>query len=733
MESKKKRIIVIISIILVIALIVSVVFIVIANKNSDDVKVYDNVYIISESDTEKMPVSVSKDKLVYNTNPHYSENDVIVSGITDKAPNGFIRKVVKTDIVNNQYVVETTFACLTDVFEEAHVSKVFSISDEEVVDIDTAGTTNNARIGITTPRALINTLSIGVGAGTIIPNENSQADLISLELKENITENISVTGSVGYRPYLLVDFDIENHEIEYSMSIKNTTSGRIAVELGAEKSYSESLDLFSKNLPTIEFTVGTVPIVITNSIGVTVDSAGGIRGSLGTEITLDYENTTGFKYSSSTNKVEEIKESIYLGDGIEWNTRASASADIKAGVFIHIVSKLYDSTGVDLAAGITAGAEAEIMASPNKKFNNLNYAGSIGLNLSPKLKGDIVVSVPVIDYNLVQQSLFEIPLDPFWEKKWESNSNWNDDIQHVLYELILKDKAVHKIYYEILKYFLNATNSNIEFEVPHGFEDNYLGDFNGKVLPIIQGPTEIISDFYGMHLVYCLKDINDDETPELLIGYKSNSEYEILAVYSYTYYKDENYTSNGGVCLATIGYLYDNEFSYKYLYLTEDNALLVRENATSGGKLCKYNEKQQCSYSNYKGDNSNIIDSNTLPWQELTEFSSDLNKAEVNTIAKTTETTSQSTTTIVNDDWVSTNSLKTEVGNTFTSGNNIKYTVVAIEDNFDVGGSRERIVCKSQNGDKMMIANIPNFLYDEKRGSYYEITKYYSDSNYKQQ
>lgn len=419
MENKRKRIIVIVSIILAIAVIVGFVFIIIANRNSDDVKVYDNVYIITKEESQNnIPISVTDNKLIFSEDQHYSKDDIIVSGVTDTAPNGFMRKVVKTDIIDNQYIVETTYACLTDVFEEAHVSKVFSISDEAVTPVDSMETNINAKIGTLTPtKSFLNTLSIG----TIIPNENSGADLISLDIKKNITENIYVTGSVGYRPYLLMDFDIENHEIEYSMSIKNTTSGRLAVELGAEKGFNESIELFSKNLPIIEFMVGEVPIIITNSVGATLDGSGGIRGSLGTEITLDYENTTGFKYSSSTNQVEEIKENTYLGDGIEWNTKASASADIEVGVFIHIVSKLYDSTGVDLAAGIIGGAEAEIMASPNKQFNNLNYAGNIGLNITPKLKGDIVVTVPILDNYLYSQPLFESALNPLWEKNWENN------------------------------------------------------------------------------------------------------------------------------------------------------------------------------------------------------------------------------------------------------------------------------------------------------------------------
>lgn len=314
MENKRKRIIVIVSIILAIAVIVGFVFIIIANRNSDDVKVYDNVYIITKEESQNnIPISVTDNKLIFSEDQHYSKDDIIVSGVTDTAPNGFMRKVVKTDIIDNQYIVETTYACLTDVFEEAHVSKVFSISDEAVTPVDSMETNINAKIGTLTPtKSFLNTLSIG----TIIPNENSGADLISLDIKKNITENIYVTGSVGYRPYLLMDFDIENHEIEYSMSIKNTTSGRLAVELGAEKGFNESIELFSKNLPIIEFMVGEVPIIITNSVGATLDGSGGIRGSLGTEITLDYENTTGFKYSSSTNQVEEIKENTISGNTI---------------------------------------------------------------------------------------------------------------------------------------------------------------------------------------------------------------------------------------------------------------------------------------------------------------------------------------------------------------------------------------------------------------------------------
>ena len=111
MEKKRKRII-IVSIILAITIIIGIVFI-IASKNTNDVKVYDNVYIITKEESQKnIPIEVTDDKLIFNKDQHYSKDDIIVSGITDTAPNGFMRKVVKTDIINNQYIVETTYACL---------------------------------------------------------------------------------------------------------------------------------------------------------------------------------------------------------------------------------------------------------------------------------------------------------------------------------------------------------------------------------------------------------------------------------------------------------------------------------------------------------------------------------------------------------------------------------------------------------------------------------------------
>ena len=180
-NKKNKLAIILIASIVAITVIIGVVFAFVINSNSSEVKVNKNVTIINKKEAESMPIEVTENQLVFSTPQNYSEGDVIVSGSTDTAPNGFLRKVVKTETVDNKYIVETTNACLTDVFEEAHISRTFEISEDSITPVDSLKT-ENAKIGLMLPKkSLSNNLEIG----TIIPNKDSGADLITLSLLKN--------------------------------------------------------------------------------------------------------------------------------------------------------------------------------------------------------------------------------------------------------------------------------------------------------------------------------------------------------------------------------------------------------------------------------------------------------------------------------------------------------------------------------------------------------------------
>ena len=131
-------------------------------------------------------------------------------------------------------------------------------------------------------------------------------------------------------------------------------------------------------------------------------------------------------YDSRTNKVEEIKENKYQSDGLEWDTM-QVSGSSTAEISLHLITKLYGSTGMDLSVGVSGDVNGEAKLSANPEL--VGYAGKLALSIAPKVDGTLVVSVPVIDEKLIEQPLFRVKLKPFWEKTWESSQNWKEDLE----------------------------------------------------------------------------------------------------------------------------------------------------------------------------------------------------------------------------------------------------------------------------------------------------------------
>ena len=83
-----------------------------------------------------------------------------------------------------------------------------------------------------------------------------------------------------------------------------------------------------------------------------------------------------------------------------------------------MVTKLYGSTGTDLSVGIAGDVEGELALGIDEKSEPTMY-GKLSLSVAPKASGKIVVTVPVVDENLVEAEIFKVSLPAFWEKEWE--------------------------------------------------------------------------------------------------------------------------------------------------------------------------------------------------------------------------------------------------------------------------------------------------------------------------
>lgn len=404
------------------------------NDGNDDTIVKENVQVITDTtEPEKQPIEVTEDELVFVDDPHYSPDDIIAAGIITAAPEGFLRRVLGVEKSGGHYVVKTEYAVLTDVFEELHLTKNFVLTPDGV---DEADGNSMSRIGAPGGLQRVSYREEEASPQNGRPSEMTR--FVSAEentdyqfykeFEEEMEDGISLSGFVGFHTWEEIKFDISHGDIVFGMALHNEADGELSVEWseGAEAEYQQ--EIWKKELPVYQFMVSGIPIVITTELLIDINGNVEAQGSLGTSFGLKSENISGFLYDSKTGRVEDVSERNYLSDGLDWKTEAKVSGSCRAGVLLHLVSKLYDCTGADIAAGISGGAEGEVSVSTEKSVDGINYAGYIEMSVNPELQGGLIVTVPVIDETLAEKTLFQLDLKPFWEKHWESSGNWRMDL-----------------------------------------------------------------------------------------------------------------------------------------------------------------------------------------------------------------------------------------------------------------------------------------------------------------
>lgn len=435
-KSKKLKYIIIAAIAILIAVVGVIILIV---SNADRTKIYDNVRVLSdESGQNELLVTVEADRLIFKENPGYVTGDVLVSGITENTPAGFIRKVVSVSQEGDQYILETEPGLITDVFEEVHIEKTFLLSEEGATEVKSSG------IGYSNPFKDIITSSVATATGITRANDplfDDDGDYVfNVEEEFDIANVLSVETEVGFGLQLDFKLEIEKGDVVLGLTVHNAVGGEIFLGLSEELKKEFEKELLSKMLPSIQFMVGYVPVVITNEVSIALEGEANISGKLGTTIELEAEKVVGFEYNSATNKVVEINEDNYLADGTKWSVGGSVKGEVEAGIFIHLTSKLYGSTGIDLAAGIKGSASAELASTVDTDGSYEDCVGRIDLEVGPEIEGSIVVTVPIVDYELVDCKIFETDLPAFWEEHWVSSENWEEEL--VIAESLMEEVSV---------------------------------------------------------------------------------------------------------------------------------------------------------------------------------------------------------------------------------------------------------------------------------------------------
>lgn len=466
------------------------------NKDKDENNVVkDNVKIITE-ESDKQPILVEDDKITFDSNPRYKKGDVIVSGITSSAPNGFIRNVTGVQKTKGKYIIQTEPAVLTDVFEKAHIYKRIELAESQ---------NESESYHIKNMNAVTNELqSSNILCKT--EDEDNGTDYMFGKSFEEKASPVSLSGEAGTSAWVEVSIDIVHGDIKCGIAIRTKEGAKASLECSA--SYSKELEkqLLTKKLPDYQFIVAGIPIVVTNELEIYTEAEINLEGNIGVSYELTAETTQGFNYNSKTGKVEEINQVTCESDGLQWNT-ISISGDTSMGSSVHLITKLYDASGMDMSLKIAGKAEGEAKVTTNKELDG--YAGSLDLSIVPEIKGEIVVDTPVFDKNLLKQPLFEAALKPLWEKHWESSVNWQDDLQWKENDKNEESQETTKVSYSN-EYFEVIVPESWEGEWTVTEEDNTMNGIKSTLYRFSHDPAD--GEEGGAADVYVL-DMSDTSIP----------------------------------------------------------------------------------------------------------------------------------------------------------------------------------------------------------------------------
>lgn len=471
---KRKNVLLGTVIAIVLILMISVVVVAVQNgnkkkKDTGEIIVKDHVYTITEGNEFENALSdVSENQLVFDKNLKYKKGDIIVAGIIDEARDGFIRKVIKTEKKDDRYIVETEPAFLTDVFEKAHVVKTIRLTENGVKESDE----NSPQVSSDNPSSALKKVSKEENTDYSVMKlsdtdneEEEDKDLgasFHTSFEEDINNITTIRGEAGFDIWLELELEIANGDIVFGIVAKNETGAELHLTCSEEMEKEIERVVFQKRLPRYEFKVSGIPIVLTNELETVLGAGAEMEGSIEIDFDVSSQNAYGFIYDSRKGKVSEIKEDNSDTNGLNWNTAVQVTGTGTADVSLHLITKLYGSTGVDMGIGVQGKATGEAKLSAKPDIGG--YAGRLELAIAPKVDGTLVVEVPVIDEKLAEQELFEKELKPFWEEEWKSSHDWKADLEWS--ETGEKGKTYITRFGEV-----NAiTYPAFQFDIPFGWE-----------------------------------------------------------------------------------------------------------------------------------------------------------------------------------------------------------------------------------------------------------------------
>ncbi|GEM_PF-3942993 len=338
------------------------------------------VHVYSEeTGTDMMVDEVQEDGTVVlssDTETIPKEGEIIVSGITDTAPYGFLYRVEKVEKSNGQVVLKTSQAYLNEVLPNAHV--------EQRLQLREVGQGSNIRKKIFMQNGPMKAEEFELfhfkKKWNLYEYPGNKFNFGNVEIKEYVKADINVDMSIGGTLIYDSDGGIPDR---FGVTLDGNLSLSATLEAAIKAEYEKKF--FDVELTPIEFMVGPVPVVIVPELVWKF----GLRTAEGKIYAkwkpIDIE-TCGFDAWLIYNK----KENIY---GENWDY----GKELKSDFSDYSLNKFFDGLK-NMEAGLEGEVKFSIWPELNfKPYGLENVSLSIGLSPYAKVSGELAVKWKSVD------------------------------------------------------------------------------------------------------------------------------------------------------------------------------------------------------------------------------------------------------------------------------------------------------------------------------------------------
>ncbi len=341
-------------------------------------------------DPTEIQTDVTENKITIVTSTEKIQNlkvgQIIVSGRTENAPNGYARKITEIENNGNSITFHTVQAGIDEVYKELSIDTKIEVDYENFKPIHSRGSGKSSKSEPFRPidldyNASTNKFEIGTVLYDADGDYNTENDQITYEGSLQIVENSS-SFIFNIRPGTQKIFHLSNE-----MELKTEHSLGISTSLSLNEERFEIAKIpLTMTLPT--------SFVINAYLKLTMGIEGNITGS----ISLDYEaalNTiAALSYDETNGWIHPNAASFNSETSFDGNVEMELKPSLSPGLAIEFVQYNNASAGVYLNAYVKFHAEPD-------EILNINWDFGYGLELEAEAEVSVLNTFIDVDFGLV--------------------------------------------------------------------------------------------------------------------------------------------------------------------------------------------------------------------------------------------------------------------------------------------------------------------------------------------